>query len=68
METIARERLSKLALPPTAWNFILQLPHLERYDTSSVESISSGASPMPQETKRRLQELFPRAGWARPTA
>lgn len=61
METVERERLSKLAFPPTVWNFILQLPDLERYDTSSVESISSGGSAMPQETKRKLKELFPQA-------
>jgi len=61
METMQEERLSKVALPPTAWNFILQLPDLGKYDTSSLQSISSGGSAMPQETRDRLCEIFPGA-------
>lgn len=61
METVQQQRLNKLALAPTVWNFILQLPNLAGYDTSSVESISSGGSAMPRETKLRLKEIFPRA-------
>lgn len=61
MEVMVRERVSKMAFPPTVWNFILQLPDLDRYDTSSVASISSGAEAMPLETKRKLMTLFPHA-------
>lgn len=61
METVQRERINRLVFPPTVWNFILQLPDLDRYDTSSVRSLGSGAEPMPTHTKRRLMEVFPNA-------
>lgn len=61
MDLMVEERISKMAFPPTVWNFILQLPNLDRYDTTSVESISSGAEVMPLETKRKLMKLFPHA-------
>ena len=61
MELTVRERISKMAFPPTVWNLILQLPDLGKYDTSSVESVSSGAAAMPLETKQRLIRLFPQA-------
>ncbi|MFH1058397.1 MAG: long-chain-fatty-acid--CoA ligase [Pseudomonadota bacterium] len=61
LETMARERVSKMAFPPTVWNHILQVPDLGRFDTASVESVSSGAEAMPLETKRKLAALFPNA-------
>jgi len=61
MEIMETEKISSMAFPPTVWNFILQLPDLERYDTSSVKSISSGAEAMPVEMKKKLQILFPNA-------
>jgi len=61
MDQMVKERISKMAFPPTVWNFILQLPDLDHYDTSSVESISSGAEVMPVETKYKLMGLFPHA-------
>jgi acyl-CoA synthetase (AMP-forming)/AMP-acid ligase II len=62
MEMIQEEKINRATFPPTVWNFILQLPGLDRYDTSSVRALSSGAEAMPLETKRRLLELFPNAG------
>ncbi len=61
MELMVKERLTKMVFPPTVWNFILQLPGLEQFDTSSVKSISSGAEAMPLETKKKLLSLFPNA-------
>ncbi|MBW1683184.1 MAG: long-chain-fatty-acid--CoA ligase [Deltaproteobacteria bacterium] len=61
MELVAEEKISRMTFPPTVWNFILQLPDLESYDTSSVRSLSSGAEAMPLETKKRLLKLFPNA-------
>jgi acyl-CoA synthetase (AMP-forming)/AMP-acid ligase II len=61
MELIQEERINRMTFPPTVWNFILQLPNLDRYDTSSVRSLSTGAEAMPLETKKRLLELFPNA-------
>jgi acyl-CoA synthetase (AMP-forming)/AMP-acid ligase II len=61
MELIGREQINRMTFPPTVWNFILQLPDLDQYDTASVRSLSSGAEAMPVETKRKLLELFPNA-------
>jgi len=61
MELTETERLGKIALAPAAWSMILSLPGLDRYDTSSVESVTSGGSAMPVDLKRRLKEVFPRA-------
>lgn len=61
MELIAEEKINRMTFPPTVWNFILQVPDLGRYDTSTVRSLSSGAEAMPLETKRQLLDLFPNA-------
>jgi acyl-CoA synthetase (AMP-forming)/AMP-acid ligase II len=62
MERVAREKVNRLVFPPTVWNFILQIPDLKKYDTSSVRSLGSGSETMPLETKRKLLSLFPNAG------
>ncbi len=59
MELIGEEKINRMTFPPTVWNFILQLPDLEKYDTLSVRAISSGAESMPLETKKKLLDLFP---------
>ncbi len=59
MELIGEEKINRMTFPPTVWNFILQLPDLEKYDTMSVRAISSGAESMPLETKKKLLDLFP---------
>ena len=61
MELMQRERIDKMVFPPTVWNFILQLPDVDQYDTSFVKSISSGAEAMPLATKQKLLKLFPNA-------
>lgn len=61
MELIGEEKIGRMTFPPTVWNFILQLPDLKKYDTSSVRSISLGAEAMPLNTKKKLLDLFPNA-------
>lgn len=61
LETIEREKTNRMTFPPTVWNFILRVPDLNKYDLSSVRSISSGAESMPYEIKKRLVEIFPNA-------
>lgn len=61
METVEKERINRMTFPPTVWNFILQLPDLNRYNRDSVKSISTGAEAMPLETKKRLMDAFPNA-------
>ncbi|MBU2548202.1 MAG: long-chain-fatty-acid--CoA ligase [Proteobacteria bacterium] len=62
MELIEQEKINRMTFPPTVWNFILQLPDLDRYDTASVRALSSGAESIPLETKKGLLRLFPNAG------
>lgn len=61
MELIVEEDITRMTFPPTVWNFILQLPNLENYDTTSVLSVSSGSEILPLETKKALLKLFPNA-------
>jgi fatty-acyl-CoA synthase len=61
MELIQEEKINRMTFPPTVWNFILQVPDLDKYDTSSVKALSSGAEAMPVETKRQLLKVFPNA-------
>ncbi len=61
MEWIEKEKINRMTFPPTVWNFILQLPNLGQYDTTSVRSLSSGAESMPLETKKKLLQVFPNA-------
>jgi acyl-CoA synthetase (AMP-forming)/AMP-acid ligase II len=62
MELIEKEKITRMAFPPTVWNFILQIPNLDRHDTSSVRYIGSGGESMPLETKKKLLKLFFNAG------
>lgn len=62
MELVAEEKINRMTFPPTVWNFILQVPNVEAYDTSSVQSLSAGAESLPLEIKKKLLSVFPHAG------
>jgi len=47
LEAIQRYRVTKTILVPTMINFVVNFPGLERFDTSSIDLILYGASPMP---------------------
>jgi acyl-CoA synthetase (AMP-forming)/AMP-acid ligase II len=61
METIEQERVTRFGAAPTVFNMILQLPQLDKYDTSSVTLLGSGAAIMPAETAKKIKALFPNA-------
>lgn len=61
LEIIQRERVNVISGAPTIYHMILNLPGLEKYDTRSINRVSSGGSILPEESKRRIQELFPNA-------
>ena len=46
-ETIIEERVTTLLAVPAMLNFMLQVPGHERYDTSTLRWIMSGAAPVP---------------------
>jgi long-chain acyl-CoA synthetase len=59
LELIERERINSIGGVPTiAWQ-IVNDPDFNRYDTSSVTSISYGGAPAPPELVRRLRQAFP---------
>lgn len=62
LELIEREKVDRMANPPTVYNRILQAPDVEKYDLSSIRYLMSGAEVMPDETRNQLRRLFPRAG------
>ena len=67
MALIEREKITSAGGVPTiAWQ-ILEHPDREKYDLSSLESISYGGAPAASELMRRLKSVFPKAssglGW-----
>ncbi|WP_232333023.1 fatty acyl-CoA synthetase [Novosphingobium aquimarinum] len=56
---LAKHRATSFFAPPTVWIAILRSPELEGADLSSLEKGYYGASIMPVEVLRELQERFP---------
>jgi len=59
LETIENEKITFIVNPPTAWNMVLRVPNLEKYDVSSATAVFSGSERMPLETLKKLKNLFP---------
>ncbi|WP_029117906.1 acyl-CoA synthetase [Mycobacterium sp. URHB0044] len=59
LATIERERVTKLFCPPTVWISLLRHPDFDGTDLSSLRKGYYGASPMPVEVLRELQERLP---------
>jgi len=67
MQLIERERVTSAGGVPTiAWQ-IIEHPEREKYDLSSLESVSYGGAPASTELVRRIVEVFPKSapgiGW-----
>ncbi len=67
MAVIERERITRAGGVPTiAWQ-LLEHPARDKYDLSSLQSISYGGAPAAPELVRRMRELFPNSlpgtGW-----
>jgi fatty-acyl-CoA synthase len=59
LATIERERVTKLFCPPTVWISLLRHPDFDATDLTSLRKGYYGASPMPVEVLRELQERLP---------
>lgn len=57
-ETIERERVTHLELFPGLLYPVLELPDLEKYDFSSLQSLLYGASPIAVDRLRKAIEVF----------
>jgi long-chain acyl-CoA synthetase len=58
LETIAKHRVTRTILVPTMINFTVNFPGVREYDTSSLETIFYGASPMPVDRLLAAVEVF----------
>ncbi|WP_255218854.1 acyl-CoA synthetase [Actinomadura formosensis] len=59
LETIEREKVTKLFCPPTVWISLLHHPDFDERDLSSLRKGYYGASPMPAEVLRELMRRLP---------
>jgi fatty-acyl-CoA synthase len=59
LETIESQRATKLFCPPTIWIALLRSPQFGQADLSSLRKGYYGASAMPVEVLRELQERLP---------
>jgi acyl-CoA synthetase (AMP-forming)/AMP-acid ligase II len=59
LRTVAAESVTVLPGPPTLYQSILDHPHRDRFDLSSLRIASTGAADIPVELIRRLREELP---------
>jgi len=59
LEAIERARVTITIIVPTMLNRLVQHPELTRYDLSSLELLTYGASPMPEALLRSAMERLP---------
>ena len=59
MQLLEREKCDSVLLIPAMANFLLQMPDLDKYDTSSLKAWFSGAAVLPTELRNRFTEAFP---------
>lgn len=59
MKTIEDEKINGILLVPVMAFFILLLPDLDKYDTSSLKVWISGAAILPTETRKQITKHFP---------
>jgi acyl-CoA synthetase (AMP-forming)/AMP-acid ligase II len=59
METIEREKIVSILLIPAMANFLLLTPDMDKYDASSLKIWTSGAAPLPTQTRKAMIERFP---------
>ena len=58
LETIEREKVTCTLLVPTMIVMLLEHPHVDRYDLSSLQRIFYGTAPMPTEKLRKAVSVF----------
>ena len=59
LEAVERFRVTITMVVPAMLNSLLDYPDLDRYDLSSLELLTYGASPMPESLLRRCMERLP---------
>ena len=59
METIEKEKINAVVLVPVMTAFVLMVPDLGKYDTSSLQVWGSSGSILPTETRKQIKKYFP---------
>ncbi|MDD4859500.1 MAG: AMP-binding protein [Dehalococcoidales bacterium] len=59
LETVQREKATRVMLVPTMLKRIIDYPERDKYDLSSIKVITYGAAACPYEVLRKTLELFP---------
>jgi fatty-acyl-CoA synthase len=59
LRAIEEHRVTKFFAPPTVWIGLLRCPEFDRADLSSLRKGYYGASPMPVEVLREIQQRLP---------
>jgi fatty-acyl-CoA synthase len=59
MQTIEEEKITAILLIPAMATFLLALPDLDKYDTSSLDIWVTGAAILPTEVRRQIKKHFP---------
>ncbi|PWA09202.1 acyl-CoA synthetase [Pueribacillus theae] len=63
LETIEKEKINSMMLVPAMWNFLLQVPNLEKYDLTSMTECTAGAAICPLELKKKIMKTFKNASY-----
>lgn len=56
-ECVQREKITSGLMVPAMLNFMVQVPHFENYDWSSVRWFMTGAAPVPVALTQQFQEM-----------
>ena len=59
LQTMEREKCDSVLLIPAMANFLLQMPNLSQFDTSSLKLWLTGAAILPTELRNRIMKAFP---------
>lgn len=59
LSAVERHRVELLPTTPTFMNLMLLSEAHERYDLTSLKTVTYGTEPMPESTLKRFHELFP---------
>ena len=59
LNALVKEKINVAGLAPVMWIFLLDLPDIEKYDTSNLRVTSVGSAFVPVELKRRIKKHFP---------
>ena len=61
LELIEKEKVSNLSNVPTGWKKLLSYKDFDKYDVSSVQTMSTGGGACPKDLKEKILRAFPEA-------